>query len=130
MAGTVTVSYREHTSVRVAEVTWESDASGDATGTVALDGQIIKVTTNPDTDAPSANYDITLVDEDGVDVAAGLLANRHTSNSEEAYLYKEITLGGTGTDRGILPIYHSGLVTFTVAAAGNAKNGVARIYYR
>lgn len=129
MAGTVTVAYRKHTSIRVADVSWTSDASGDATATVDLDGQLIKVTTNP-TDGPTANYDITLVDQDGIDVAEGLLANRHTTNSEEAYLFKQVTLTGTGSDAAALPIYHSGPVTFTVASAGNAKSGVARIYYR
>lgn len=128
MAGTVTVTYKKG-SIKRADVSWTSDASGDATGTVQLDGEILKVVTNP-TDGPSANYDITIVDEDGVDIAQGLLANRHTTNSEEQYLYEQITLGGTGTDRYAAPIVHYGACTFTVANAGNAKSGVARIFYR
>lgn len=130
MAGTVTATYRKSTSVRVVDVEWTSDASGDATGKVALDGQLIKVVTNPSATAPTDNYDITLVDEDSIDVAGGLLANRDTTNSEEVYLFKQVTLTGTGSDAAAVPIYHGGLVTFTVAAAGNAKSGVARIYLR
>jgi hypothetical protein len=126
----MSVSYQKHTSVKVAVVTWESDGDGDATETVALDGQIIKVVTNPGVAAPTADYDITLVDDDGLDVAQGLLADRHTSNSEEVYLFHEATLGGTGSDAAALPVYHSGAVTFTVANAGATKEGVAKIYYR
>jgi hypothetical protein len=128
MAGTVSVSYNRSRPVRVATVTWESDGDGNADGTVTLNGQIVKVTTNPGTAAPTADYDITLVDDDGIDIAQGLLADRHTSNSEEQYLYVEPTLGGTGTDAAALPLYHAGEVTFTVANAGNTKAGVAKIY--
>lgn len=126
----MSVSYLKRGSVNVAVVSWTSDGSGAATETVELDGQIIKVTTNPSATAPDDNYDITLVDEDGIDIAQGLLANRHTTNSQEVYLFEEATLGGTGTDAAALPVYHSGAVTFTVAAAGDTKSGVARIYYR
>ena len=41
--------------------------------------------TNPGTPAPTANYDITLTDEDGIDLLDGAGANRHTSNSESFY---------------------------------------------
>lgn len=127
----MTVAYKQHSSVKVAVVTWTSAADGSFTADVELDGEILKVVTNPDgTVAPTDNYDITLVDEDGIDIAAGLLANRDTANSEEVYPYKELTLTGTATDRAIRPIVHSGKVTFTVANAGNAKSGVARIFYR
>lgn len=130
MAGTVSVAYKNHSSVKVAVVTWTSDGAGAADGTLELDGELLKVVTNPGAAAPTDNYDITLIDEDGLDVAEGLLANRDTANSEAVYPYKEITVGGTGTDRVARPLYHSGAVTFTVANAGAAKEGVARIYYR
>lgn len=129
MAGTVSVASITHRSGRVAVVSWTSDASGDATGTVDLGGQIVKVTTNP-TDSPTDNYDITLVDDDGIDVALGLLSNRDVTNSEEVYLFKQVTLSGTGSDAGAVPVYHSGPVTFTVANAGATKSGVVRIYMR
>lgn len=124
------VTYQKHTTVKIAVVDWTSDGDGDATQAVELDGQIIKVVTNPGAAAPTADYDITLVDDDGIDIAEGLLADRHTSNSEEVYLYKELVLVGTGTDAAALPIHHSGTVTVTIANAGASKAGVVKIYYR
>ncbi len=129
MAGTVTIEIAKHNSVKRAVVTWLSDGDGDADATtVELDGEIIKVTTNPGAAAPTDNYDITLVDVDGVDIAEGLLANRDTANNEEVYLYKELTL--TDTANFAVPVFHSGVVTPTVANAGASKNGVMTIYYR
>lgn len=130
MAASVAVTYRRHGSSRIAVVDWTSASDGSATGEVELDGQLVKFVTNPGATAPTDDYDITLVDEDGIDVAQGLLANRDTSNSEEVYGYEEITLGGTGTDRGILPIFHAGPVTFTLANAGDSKVGQLKIYMR
>lgn len=125
-----TVTYQRHSSIKVAVVDWVSDGAGAATATVDLDGQILKVVTNPGTAAPTDDYDITILDEDGIDIVQGLLANRDTINSEEVYPYKLITVGGTGTDRIHQPIYHAGPVTFTVANAGASKAGIARIYWR
>lgn len=130
MAGTVSVEYQKHTSVRVAVVTWESDGDGDADGTVVIDGEILKVVTNPGAAAPTADYDITLLDEDGLDVLEGACMNRHTSNSEAAYPFKEVTLGGTGSDAAARPCVAAGPLTFTVANAGATKAGVAKVFYR
>ena len=130
MAASVTVTYRKHGSTRIAVIDWVSASDGSATGTVGLDGQILKFVTNPGSPAPTDNYDITLVDEDGIDVAEGLLANRDTSNSEEVYPFKEVTLAGTGTDRAALPLYHGGPVTFTLANAGDTKAGQLKVYLR
>lgn len=49
---------------------------------VPLSGKLVALQTNPGSTAPTANYDITLVDADGLDRLQGLGANRHTSNSE------------------------------------------------
>lgn len=127
----VTVTYRRHGSSRIAVIDWLSDDSdGSATGTVQLDGQLWKFVTNPGSVAPSDNYDITLVDEDSLDVAEGLLANRDTANSEVVYPYKQVTLTGTGTDAWAAPLFHGGPVTFTLANAGNAKTGQLKVYMR
>lgn len=130
MAASVAVTYRRHGSTRIAVVDWTSASDGSATGEVELDGQLIKFVTNPGATAPSDNYDITLVDEDGIDVAEGLLANRDTSNSEEVYAFKQVTLTGTGSDAAALPIYHGGPVTFTLASAGDSKVGQLKVYMR
>lgn len=66
--------------------TWTADASdGSVPATAAqfpYGGYIVRVVTNPGTNAPSDNYDLTLTDADGVDVVGGALANRDTSNTE------------------------------------------------
>jgi hypothetical protein len=125
------VEYQKYTSVKIAVVTLTSDSGGDVAQGIEVDGQLIKVVTNPDgDDAPDADWDLTLVDDDGLDVAQGLLADRHTSNSEEVYLFEEVTLGGTGTDAAALPIYHSGTLTVTGDNMGATKTAVVKVFYR
>ena len=116
MAGTVTVVYPDKSfKVGAIVVSWTSDASGDADGTVTLDGAIVRVATNPDgTDVPTDNYDITLVDADSIDILATEGNNRDTSTSEQVF--------PTDTP------FHQGDITFTVANAGNAKKGVCTLY--
>ena len=89
MAGVVTQDYKERNGI--AEITFNITADA-ATGTVPdtpterpIAGDLIKVTTNPGATAPTALYDITLEDEDGVDVMGGALADRAAASSEVAY---------------------------------------------
>lgn len=131
MAASVTVTYRRHGSIRIAVVDWISASDGSATATVQLDGELLKFVTNPSgSAAPTDNYDITLVDEDSIDVAKGLLANRDTSNSEEIYPFVQVTLSGTGSDAAARPLFHGGPVTFTLANAGDTKSGQLKVYMR
>lgn len=103
------------TKVRKYVVAWTSDASGDATATLPLDGCLVRMVTNPDgTDAPTDNYDITIIDEDGVDLLNGEGADRDTANSEQVFL----------TD----PAFHNGDVTVTIANAGDTKAGTVTLY--
>jgi len=130
MAGTMVVTEMEFGSVRKTTYTWTSDASGDVNGgaTPLISGQIVRVVTNPDgTDAPSANYDIVLNDEDTFDLAQSLLANRHTSNNEEVFPMKEQTVGSTTA---LVPVLTHSLVDCVVSSAGNAKKGVVHVYWR
>ena len=129
-AAVVSVTARRHGSIRIAVIDWVSSDTGTATATVNLDGQLLKFVTNPGAVAPTDSYDITLVDEDGLDVANGLLADRDTANSEVVYPFAEVTLGGTGTDAAALPLYHGGPVTFTLASAGDTKAGQLKVYMR
>ena len=73
--------------------------------------------TNPGATAPTDNYDIVVNDADSVDVAAGVLANRDTANSEQAYPAADT--------------YHvfDGPLSLVVSAAGNAKQGTLTLYY-
>lgn len=112
-----TVTYEGKYKVRKITVAWTSDGSGDATGAVKIDGAIVRVVTNPGAAAPTANYDVTLIGPDGEDLAAGELADRHTSTTEQVFL----------TDT---PFHYSATedVTVTIANAGDTKTGTVVLY--
>lgn len=120
MPGTVTMAYSETRSIKSITWTWTSDASGDVSGTDTkyIAGEALRWVTNPGAAAPTANYDIVVNDVDGVDIAAGVLANRHTTTSEQAYP--------------AAATYHvfDGPLSLVVSNAGNAKAGTLTMYYR
>ena len=88
------------------------------TDTRAISGQAVRWVSNPGATAPTADYDVTVLDADGVDVAVGVLADRHTSNSEAAFPAANT--------------YHAfdGVLSLVVSTAGNAKSGALTMYYR
>ena len=95
-------------------ISWTSDGSGDHTETVFMEGAIVRVVTNPGATAPTDDYDITLIDADGLDLAQSSLLNRDTANSEQ---WIPTT-----------PVFHVPSFTFTVANAGDTKDGACTIY--
>lgn len=109
----------------------------DTTGSVActtrkIVGQLIKIVTDPGSAAPTANWDVVLTDEEGVDlsihmddVAIAALIARHTTTTLETYLPLEDT-AGTGRV-GAFPVVCDKL-TVTVNNAGNAKTGQIILY--
>jgi len=114
--------------IRKVICTWTS-ASDVASGDVRLVGTLVKATTNPGSAAPTDNYDITLTDEDGVDVLANCqssLANRDTTTSEEVYF---LVKDAAPLAQSIHPVVCN-TITVSVAAAGDAKNGVINLYLR
>ncbi len=112
-------------SVKVVKMAWVSDSSGDVTAVIFIDGEIVRMDTNPGSAAPTANYDITLVDDiTGLDILGGAGANRHTTATESVVP----TLLTTNSNES-KPI-HYGTATLTVANAGNAKDGDIYIFYR
>ena len=131
MAGSVTISYSE-TRPGAKSVTWAwtSDASGDVSGTdtKALTGTAVRFVTNPSATAPTDDYDVVVNDVDGVDVAAGCLADRHTSTSEQAVPILETTVGGN--TYGTSAAAFDGVLSLVVSNAGNAKQGALTMYYR
>lgn len=121
MAGTVvqTVENRELTEcgklVQRIVFDWTSSSGGAADATFLLKGFILKFVTDPDnTAAPTDNYDLSIVDEDGADVLIGQGADRDTATTETVY---------PAQSGGAIPVFHAGTVTFTIANAGNAKAG-------
>ena len=89
-----------------------------------VDAELVSLVTNPGSTAPTANYDITLLDTDSIDVLQGLGANRHTSNSEEASLYYATQLGR--------PLVMGGrnLVLTIANQAVNSATGTIALRYR
>lgn len=87
MAGSsVTITHFTQGVVRRVQVDWVAD---DATGAVPatalpkFEGRLLACITNPGATAPTANYDITLVDDEGADRLQGVCANRHTTSTEQ-----------------------------------------------
>ena len=86
MAGTVTVTHYEIGNIRQIVASCVADAAdGSIPATVlpAFEGTIRSLATNPGATAPTANYDITLLDQHGHDVLQSLGLNRHTSTTEK-----------------------------------------------
>jgi hypothetical protein len=122
-AAVVSISESNYKS-GIAKITfnWTTDsANGAASGTTVnkYTGEIIRLSTVPSAapDVPTDNYDLTVKDEDGLDVLMGAGADRDEANSEQVL----------GSSLGA--VFDSEL-TFAVAAAGNLKKGTVHLYIR
>jgi len=124
-AGSVTTTETLFGSVKKIVFAWTAGTAPSheglvsATTTYAYDGAIIGLTTIPGTgtDAPTADYDITLTDSASHDVLLGAGANRHTSNTEHV---TSASLAGVAGSK----------LTLNVTAAGSANTGTAIVYIR
>lgn len=125
----VTITHQHNRIVKQAIFDWVSAADGTATGQTdfVVNGEILKIVTNPDAVAPTDNYDLTLIDDDGLDVAEGLIANRDTANSEEVVPVIETTVNAHTYGS---PVFVDSALTLNVTNAGNAKAGRVRVFYR
>jgi len=94
-----------------------TDGSYVATAIPVFTGRLLLLRTNPGATAPSANYDITLVDADSIDRLQGVGANRHTSTTEEV----SVVYSGTA----IHPAVCHELLTLTLA--GNLVNSAVTV---
>lgn len=124
MAGTITLSNhiqpKRNGILGSMRFAWTSDTGGAVNGTTwVFNGRLERLVTNPGAAAPTANYDVTVVDEDGVDLLGGVGADRHTSTSEQA--------------APVLGTYfqpaHAGTIEPKVANAGASKTGEIILYY-
>ncbi len=112
-------------SVKVVKMAWVSDSSGDVTAVIFIDGEIVRMDTNPGSAAPTADYDVTLIDDiTGLDILGGAGADRHTTTTESVVPTLTTSAGAEAK-----PI-HYGTATLTVANAGAAKDGDIYIFYR
>lgn len=120
MAGTVVFTEKVSGGIKSIKAAWTASAGGAADGTTAkhYSGKVELLTTIPDGVAvPIDNYDITALDEYGVDVLAGAGANRDTANTEQVL---SASLGGVVGDK----------IAFHVANAGNGGKGVVYLLVR
>ena len=119
MTGTLTITDQDHRTFRKLLLAWVSDASGDVNGTLTdvVSGILYRVGFVPDGGGtqPTDLYDITLDDEDGVDVLAANGANLSNANSSQH----------TDAARAI-----DGTLELKVSNAGNAKGGLVALYIR
>ena len=91
-----------------------SDGSYPATAmTAKIEGRLIQLITDPGSTAPTDNYDITLVDGNGLDVLQGVGANRDTATTEAA----AIVFSGTS----VHPVVDES-DTLTLTITNNAVN--------
>ena len=125
MPGTVAET-NEHTGgpVKECRLAWTSDASGDVSGTPTendINGVLLnaKFIPNTDADQPADEYDVTLLDTDGVDVLGGLGANLSQSTASIT-----TPLAGDGL------VNVRSALSLVVANAGNTKKGQVVIYWR
>lgn len=125
MAASITFTYdRGPGPVKriIADWTSAADGSATATTTVKASGRLVKGTTDPGATAPTDNYDITVKDDEGVDVLAACqtgLADRDTANSEEQYF---LVKDAAPLAQSVHPVVCSPL-TIVIANAGDSKQG-------
>jgi hypothetical protein len=75
---------------KVITITWAGSADDGSMPAVTVSATtygikgwyLYTVETNPGSGPPTASYDIVINDADGVDIAGGKLANRHTTTTE------------------------------------------------
>jgi hypothetical protein len=123
MASSVTVTETNHSGLSVKRIkfAWTAHTDGVVTGvatTGAYTGKVERFITDPDgVTAPTAAYDITIVDDDGYDVLAGAGADRSATATEQVLAAS-------------LGVVCSSKLTFAASAAGSGGKGVAWLYIR
>ena len=121
-AGSVVITEEVFGTVKKIKFAWTAGTVGEA-GTASgqttkvYSGKILGLATVPGTggDQPDDDYDITVADEDGMDVLMGGGANRDETNTEYVL---SASLGAVANDK----------LTFAVAAAGSGLKGVAYLF--
>jgi hypothetical protein len=117
---TMTIETTQFGSVKRITADWTTDGAGAASGTVHIAGTILRVVHDPGSPAPTDDYDVTLTDEFGMNLLAGLGANRDTTTTEKFCPGVSFT---DGTTTSVMPIAHYGACTLAVANGGAAKVG-------
>ena len=118
-----TITEETHGSMKKVKFAWAtlSSSSGGVTATTtgAYNGALERFVTIPGAGAlaPTASYDITIMDQDSTDVLMAAGANRHTANTEQV---NAASLGVVANDT----------LTINVTNAGSSNGGTAILYIR
>lgn len=108
-------------------IDWTSHTDGTVTQALpkAYSGILERVVFNPGATAPTALYDVTLTDEQSVDVLAGQgadLSATVTSQVKPGIPFKD------GTTTSVAPVVIDDLLTLNITNAGSGKTGVIVLY--
>jgi hypothetical protein len=119
-AGSAVITEIIHTHVKKVKWAWTSDASGNVSGGAGLTtkiytGKIIGLATDPGATAPTDNYDVSILDADGIDVLFGGGIDRDTANNEYVQ----------GSSLGAVV---ESTLELVIANAGNAKQGTVYLF--
>ncbi len=106
-------------SLKKIKWTFTSDTAGDASGattTLQYNGEAALFVSVPSTTTPDTNFDVEVLDEDGLDVLAGGGANQPVTTKYT----QGSSLGVAANDK----------LYLSVTNAGNAKTGSVYLYLR
>lgn len=132
-AGTVTQTIEAGRNARpVAKVAlgWTASGGGAVNGnyTTRIGGTIVRVVFIPSTTAvPTNNYDVTLLDENGVDVLGGQGANLSDTTPTDMAPAMPLTDGVTS---GLAPVAIDDILELRVTNAGANGAGQVILYMR
>ena len=125
MAGTVVIAEEKIGFIHKITFDWLSSAGGAADGTTTgfYTGVLIRYVEIPDAAGtqPSSLYDVTVLDDDSIDLLNGLGANM--SNT----LSSQVMADGIVVTLGVVA---NAQLTLSVTNAGNAKGGTTILYLR
>jgi len=125
----ITEGYQaEEYKIKKIKWAWTTDSVGGAIADATAAGEINKTTgyytgivtrliTDPGATAPTDNYDVTILDDDGYDVLMGAGVDRDTANTEQKL-------------ESVLGVCLNSRLRLNIANAGNSKVGVVILYIR
>ena len=138
MSGTMSFTYDEgtdalgqHSNCKQVVCSWTSDGSGNASGTCRkIVGKLVKAIVVPGSPTPTNGYSIVITDGYSNNVLTKSKADlsNNTTSTAETYFFITDT-SGTPVTQSVLPVVCDQL-TFTIASAGNAKQGSVVLHYQ
>jgi hypothetical protein len=120
MAGTVVATLDHSGGLERVKWAWTCSSAGaaDDSTTAVYNGVLMRFVTVPGTssDAPTAAYDVTIKDADGIDLLNGLGADRSATATEQKVLSDGLC------------VMQSSTLTLGVTNAGDVKKGTVYLY--